>query len=120
MIPLANAIVLADQMPDISPTYDDRVFPFMSWLLGAASAIQGVGLIVVGILFIVGVISWFAGKAMQSATVSKVGGISLICGVIGAALVGGAFAIVRWGGNVDLINTGTSVTSMATFSEPIL
>jgi len=99
---LVNSIVLADSMPPITPTYG-RTLPFFPTLLEWAGDIQGAALIISGILFVGGVVTWIAGRLATSSAAQKVGGISLVCGVVGAALIGAAFALTQWGANQPIV-----------------
>jgi len=104
--------VFADVMPDISPTYGNT-FPIMSTLLEWAGAIQGVALVVTGILLIVGVCSWVGGKLAGAQAAQRVGVVSLICAGVGAMLIGSSFALIRWGATQEIINTAAGFISNA-------
>jgi|GEM_PF-2536552 len=87
---------------DLGVTLDWDAFPFMAQLREWAGGIQAVSLIILGILFVVAVVAWIAGKASASQQVQKVSvGALIVCG-IGAALTGAAFGITGWAAGFDL------------------
>ncbi|MCK0116978.1 hypothetical protein MWU57_08010 [Isoptericola sp. S6320L] len=87
---------------DLGVELDFDAFPFMAQLQEWAGGIQAVCLIVLGILFVVAIVAWIAGKASASQQVQRVSVGALIVCAIGAALTGAAFAITGYFAGFDL------------------
>ena len=97
---------MSNPLLEIQPTFGNRL-PFIGPLLEFAGEIQFGALIIVGILIVVGAVTWVAGKLTGANKAQTVGVAGFITGLAGAALIGGAFALVNWGSNQRIIDTGT-------------
>lgn len=101
---VADHVVLAAADPggdgnpkvDLGVHLDFNVFPFMDQLRVWAGGIQAVSLIILGILFVVAIVAWIAGKASASQQVQKVSVGALVVCAVGAALAGAAFGITGY------------------------
>ncbi len=99
------AVVAADDdgtPVDLGVDLDFDAFPFMAQLQEWAGGIQAVSLIVLGILFVVAIVAWIAGKASASQQMQRVSVGALIVCAIGAALTGAAFGITGYFAGFDL------------------
>ena len=102
--PLPTAVVADDGggNVDLGVDLDFDAFPFMTQLQEWAGGIQAVSLIVLGILFVVAIVAWIAGKASASQQMQRVSVGALIVCAIGAALTGAAFGITGYFAGFDL------------------
>ncbi|PFG43789.1 hypothetical protein ATJ88_2499 [Isoptericola jiangsuensis] len=91
-----------DDNVDLGVDLEFDAFPFMTQLQEWAGGIQAVCLIVLGILFVVAIVAWIAGKASASQQMQRVSVGALIVCAIGAALTGAAFGITGYFAGFDL------------------
>ena len=100
---LPGAVAAADPAPvDLGVNLDWDAFPFMAQLREWAGGIQATSLVILGILFVVAIVAWIAGRAASSQQMQRVSVSALIICGIGAALAGSAFAITGWAAGFNL------------------
>jgi hypothetical protein len=78
----------------VKPRFD--AFPWMAQLQEWAGGIQATCLILVGILAVVGVAVWIAGRLSSSQQMQKVSGLIVLWALVGAICIAVIFAAMVW------------------------
>ena len=95
---------------DVKPKYD---FPFIRTLLTWLANIQGVGLVVLAILFVCASVATAVGKfAVHSPVVRNIGIGAMLLFLVLAILVANAPRIIEWAGYQDILDATTSMGAM--------
>lgn len=92
---------LAGLMPtaipdDMGVKINFSAFPWMSQLQEWAGGIQATCLIIVGVLAVVGVGMWIAGRLSSSQQVQKVSGIIIFWALVAAVAIAVVFGAMVW------------------------
>lgn len=86
---------------DITPDYE--FFPTTDLLAQIGGGLQASAIILVGIAFIIGVVTIAFSKAAGSHKMQSVGWVVVIICVICAALIGSTWNIIDWGNHQALV-----------------
>jgi heme/copper-type cytochrome/quinol oxidase subunit 2 len=92
----AAGLVQASIPDDMGVKFRFDAFPWMAQLQEWAGGIQATCLIVVGILAVVGVGMWVAGRLSSSQQMQKVSGLIVLWALIGAIVISVIFAAMVW------------------------
>lgn len=77
-------------------------WPFMAWIKSTAGNLQGVLLIIIGVLLLFGVGMWIAGRLSQSQRVQAVSAAIIPIALVGAMIAGAAFGLIGWAAGFNI------------------